>query len=279
MLDMPFNFCELSNLYTHQFDVIRADTPALLERVYEIRYQVYCVENAFEDPAQNLGGREIDGDDDRAAHVLLIHRKSGEAAGTARVIFPDSSHRRPLPIDRILDAEGQHLFSHLPVQSTGEVSRFAVAKAFRRRRGEERYADIGSTAPTAEAEQRVMPFITFGLLRGVVGICLQSELTHITAVMEPPLIRLLKRFGLGFQPVGGLVEYHGVRQPCAARLLDLIDHVRDESSTLWSYTKDEVSRHIARDAPRPNHHAETKNASISARSATDRVLNVRGRAS
>src|SRR5437879_4999781 len=86
MPEIPINFPEISKLYTNHFDVIRADTPALLDRVYEIRYQVYCLENAFEDPAQNLGGREIDADDDRAAHVLLIHRESGEAAGTARVI-------------------------------------------------------------------------------------------------------------------------------------------------------------------------------------------------
>jgi N-acyl amino acid synthase of PEP-CTERM/exosortase system len=242
MLDMPLNFCEMSRLYTNHFDVIRADTPALLDRVYEIRYQVYCLENAFEDPAQNLGGREIDTDDDRAAHVLLIHRESGEAAGTARVIFPD--RRRPLPVERILDPGGQRLFGRLPAPTTGEVSRFAVSKAFRRRRGEDRYADVGESARRVLAEQRVMPFITFGLLRGIVGICLQSGLSHITAVMEPPLIRLLKRFGLDFQSIGGLVEHHGVRQPCVASLHDLIDHARDESSTLWSYAKDEVSRHI-----------------------------------
>jgi len=43
MLEMSRNFCELSKLYTNHFDVIRADTPALLDRVYEIRYQVYCL--------------------------------------------------------------------------------------------------------------------------------------------------------------------------------------------------------------------------------------------
>ena len=241
MLEMSRNFCELSKLYTNHFDVIRADTPALLDRVYEIRYQVYCLENAFEDPAQNHGGREIDTDDDRAAHVLLIHRESGEAAGTARVIFPE--RQRPLPVERILDPVGQRLFSRLPTQTTGEVSRFAVSKAFRRRRGEDRYADVGDSAPRALAEQRVMPFITFGLLRGIVGTCLQSGLTHTTAVMEPPLIRLLKRFGLDFRSVGGLVEYHGLRQPCVARLHDLIDHARCERNSLWLYAKDEVSRH------------------------------------
>src|SRR5207302_3785438 len=104
---------------------------------------------------------EIDADDDRAAHVLLIHRESREAAGTARVIFPD--HRRPLPIQRVLDSEGRRLFGRLPAHTVGEVSRFAVPKAFRRRRGEGRYADVGMNEPMPAPEQRVMPFITFGL--------------------------------------------------------------------------------------------------------------------
>src|SRR5438045_2069292 len=117
MLEIATNFDDLSRLYTRHFDVVRADTPALRDRVYELRYQVYCIENAFEDQATNLGSREIDADDDRAAHVLLIHRASGEAAGTARVIFPD--RRRPLPIERVLDPEGRRLFSRLPMQGIG----------------------------------------------------------------------------------------------------------------------------------------------------------------
>ena len=248
MLDIPINFSELSRLYEDHFEIVRANTPALLDRVYEIRYQVYCVENAFEDPAQNVGGREMDGDDDRAAHILLIHRKTGEAAGTARVIFPDPSQRRPLPVEDVLDPVGERLFARLPRESTGEISRFAVPKAFRRRRGEERYPDIGPTTPPGASssgvpEQRIMPFITFGLLRGIVGICLKSGISHITAVMEPPLIRLLGRFGLDFEPIGGLVDYHGLRQPCVARLDDLIDRVREESGCLWLYAKEEVLRH------------------------------------
>ena len=247
MLESPVKFAEISKLYTRHFDVLRADTPALLDRVYELRYQVYCVENAFEDPAENLGGREIDADDDRAAHVLLIHRDSGQAAGTARVIFPD--HRRPLPIQRVLDPEGRRLFGHLPAHTVGEVSRFAVPKAFRRRHGEDRYADIGVNEPAAGAEQRVMPFITFGLFRGIISVCLESGLSHITAVMETPLIRLLRRFGLEFHAIGGVVEYHGLRQPCVARVSDLIEEVRGESGTLWLYAREEVSRYINLETP------------------------------
>src|SRR5438270_11840526 len=112
MLDAPLNFKDLSKLYTRHFDVVRADTPALLDRVYELRYQVYCLENPFEDPADNPGGREIDADDDRAAHILLIHRESGAAAGTARIIFPD--HSRALPIQRVLDSSGAPPFCSVP---------------------------------------------------------------------------------------------------------------------------------------------------------------------
>src|SRR2546423_13618546 len=136
MSENPSKLIELSNLYTRHFNVVRADTPALLDQVYELRYQVYCVENAFEDPAENLGGREMDADDDRAAHVLLIHRESGQPAGTARVIFPSRSCHNPLPIERILDSGNCSPFCRFPPQTTGEVSRFAVPKVFRRRRGE-----------------------------------------------------------------------------------------------------------------------------------------------
>ena len=53
-----------SENYNAIFDVLRADTPALLDRVYRLRHQVYCVENAFEDPQLHLDGREIDANDD-----------------------------------------------------------------------------------------------------------------------------------------------------------------------------------------------------------------------
>ena len=233
------------SFYESQFEVIRADTAALRDRVYQIRYQVYCVENPYEDQSQNVGGREIDADDDRAAHVLLIHRESGEAVGTARVIFPDPFRERSLPIERILDASAGSQFQRLPLQSTGEVSRFAVSKAFRRRRCEDRYADVGPAsgiAPASSAERRIMPFITFGLVRGILGVCLENGLSHITAVMEPALIRLLKRFALDFNPLGGLVEHHGLRQPCVGRVHEMVAEVREQSGLLWPHFSTEISR-------------------------------------
>ena len=56
--------------------------------------------------------------------------------------------------------------------------------------------------------------------------------------MEPALLRILTRLGLNFEPVGSLVEYHGLRQPCVARVAKLIEYSRDQRSVLWGYVQE-----------------------------------------
>jgi len=72
-------------------------------------------------------------------------------------------------------------------------------------------------------------------MKGVFDICRDHEISHLAVVMEPPLIRILRRFGLDFMPIGGLVEHHGLRQPCIARMADLIEHSRESETLLWRY--------------------------------------------
>jgi len=87
----------------------------------------------------------------------------------------------------------------------------------------------------------MMTYMTYGLIRGVLEICDEYRIGYICAVMEPALIRILSRFGLNFEHIGGLVEHHGLRQPCAARLADLIEHNRANRTLLWQYTERYVS--------------------------------------
>lgn len=224
--------------YTNYFDLLRADTPELLDEAYRLRYQVYCVEHAFENPAEHSNGRETDVDDDRSVHTLLVHRRTGMYAGTVRVILP-SYHEphRLLPIQQILASQPRGFAECFPRPTTAEISRFLVSKEFRRRRGEELHADVGSLgeAVAIPGERRVAPYITFGLMRGVLEICAEYGMTHICAVMEPALIRILRRFGLDFEGIGDLVNHHGLRQPCVARLKDLVERNRADETLLWQY--------------------------------------------
>jgi N-acyl amino acid synthase of PEP-CTERM/exosortase system len=229
--------------YDRQFAVVRADTQALLDLAYSLRYQVYCLENQFEDPAQFSDGREIDGDDDRSVHTLLVQRATGAVAGTVRVILPCHDAARQLPIERVLNVRDRLLFQCFPLRSTAEISRFAVSKEYRRRHGEQRYADAKFSEPRdglLPKERRLMPHITFGLLRGVLDICLNYGVTHLAGVVEPALIRILAGFGLDFEPLGSPVEHHGIRQPCVARLVDLIQRSRERTTPLWQYLKADI---------------------------------------
>jgi N-acyl amino acid synthase of PEP-CTERM/exosortase system len=230
--------------YADHFEVCRAKTPALLDQAYRLRYQVYCLEHPFENAAEHGDGREIDPEDDRSAHTLLLHRKSGAPVGTARVILPLRGARgRPLPIERILAPGDRPLLAALPADSTAEVSRFAVSKLFRRRRGEQLYPDAGfAEANAGPDERRLMPYITFGLLRGVFEICLDEGISHLCAVMDPALLRILDRIGLDFTSVGGLVEHHGRRQPCYAPLAALIEQSSAAGSLLWQYLGETMRR-------------------------------------
>lgn len=228
---------ELVRSYTEHFTVVRADTPALLDEAFRLRYQVYCLENSgFESADEHQDRRERDRDDDRSVHALLMHRRTGAYAGTVRVILPSSS--RPLPMQSLLETQDANLLSQLPPgRDLAEISRFAVSKEFRRRRGEERYVDVnGSTGSSSESEERrAIPFITFGLMRAVLEICLEQRVPWIGAVMEPALIRIFERFGVNFEQIGNPVEHHGTRWCCVARLTDLMAHGQVHNTLLSLY--------------------------------------------
>jgi N-acyl amino acid synthase of PEP-CTERM/exosortase system len=214
---------DFPSCYRQHFEVVRAGTPNLLDDAYRLRYQVYCVENAYENPNEQIGGRETDIYDARSVHVLLVHRRSGAVAGTVRVILPEADTQGlSLPINIVTDWHHRELLRGLPRSHTAEISRFAVSKEFRLR-------------CTEAEDRRMLRYITIGLIRGALEICRDNEIQYVCAVMERALIRLLARLGLIFEHVGDLIEYHGVRQPCVARVNQLVERCKAEGALLWRY--------------------------------------------
>lgn len=61
---------------------------------------------------------------------------------------------------------------------------------------------------------RVIPFMALGLMKMVFAMCKEHSIRQCCAVMEPSLLRLLDKLGIRFEPVGGLIEHHGLRQIC-----------------------------------------------------------------
>jgi len=207
----------LAGLYDRYFAVVPANTSDLLDAAHALRYQVYCVEHAFEDRSQQIGERERDRDDDRAVHAVLIHKSTERVVGCVRLILPQlNGVISSLPIRKLLDQENRAQLDQSDPARTAEISRYAVSKIFRRRRDENFYADVDFADLHGNDVRRLVPHMSLGLIRGVGKLAAEQGITTVCAAMAPALLRLLERFGLTFQALGPAIDYHGLRQPCMA---------------------------------------------------------------
>ncbi len=227
---------DLAAAYDRHFAVRSCDTPELLARAQQLRYQVYCVENPFENPADNPDGQERDGYDAHSVHSLLSHRGTGCLVGAVRLILPRAgAAERSFPMQEVCGVPELSDPLVFPASRAAEVSRFCVSKDFRRRLGESRYADVGEEeARVRKAEERrLRPYVTLGLIRGLLRMSIDHGVRHWAIVVEPPLLRLLKTLGFVFLEIGPLVEHHGLRQPCHADLARLLEGVRRLRPDVW----------------------------------------------
>jgi N-acyl amino acid synthase of PEP-CTERM/exosortase system len=77
-----------------------------------------------------------------------------------------------------------------------------------------------------------------GLIQTLVRMSMQHGITHWLAVMEPKLLRMLAAMSIRFEPIGGMVEHHGWRQPCFCNLADVLQSMKYERPAFWSVLTD-----------------------------------------
>lgn len=218
------------DLFHQMFEVHAATTMAERHLCQRIRYQVYCLEQGWASEVETDDDREVDSFDERSDHILLTFRRTAQPVGTVRLVLPDntSATAPALPIQELTPSPLNEEPS-LPLNSTGEISRFSVSKEFRRRQGEERYPDVNWTPDEQRMrrlEMRSIPNISIGLIRGIFVAARGRGLTHLCATMEPTLIKLMGRIGINFVPLGPVREHHGLRQPCYCCIDDVNDAMR-----------------------------------------------------
>jgi len=238
VLYAPSRISGLVEACRNEFDGVPANTPALLRAAHRLRYQVFCVENRIFDRAKNPGGIECDEYDEHSLHAVLRHRTTQTFVGTVRLVL----HKPGAPSGSLLF---HRLCRHprlddpnfLPLETTGEIGRFAVAKAFRPPLGggvSGRSSEIGNYPDN----RHLVPQMTLGLIKVALQMCIAQRIRDVCAVMEPSLLRLLGRLGLHFIPLGSPIEYYGSRQPCYTNLAELFARCRIERPEVWAVTTD-----------------------------------------
>ena len=77
-----------------------------------------------------------------------------------------------------------------------------------------------------------------GLMQALVRMSMQHGITHWCAAVEQPFQRMFAAMSIRFHPVGPLINYHGLRQPCYGVIADVLSAVRRERPAFWSVITD-----------------------------------------
>lgn len=202
------------------FSLVLADTPALMDEAFRLRYQVYCKEMGFEKPEDCPGGLEQDEFDRRSVNVLLKHKESGRFVGCVRLIVVDPADiSRPFPFEIVAIeqiASRSAVFQNTPREKFGEISRLSVISEFRRRRsdGELGLYSVQELISNSSGDIRrnnIPPAL--GLVFSAACLGLDLGLEAVFVMMELRLARMLRGLGLEFRQVAEPIEYHGPRAP------------------------------------------------------------------
>lgn len=223
----PNNPGEPLRQFNAHFLTAHANTPQLIEMSFALRYQVYCLERQFENPAEHANFLEKDEFDNHSVHNLIFYRPWAKPIGTVRIILADPRSDR-LPVQKLLREGGIDPSCYFESENTAEISRFVISKQFRR------YCSSHLFKAEKPAPEQLHNFPCLGLFQCILRQSLDLGISTLAAVMEPRLLRLLASMGIRFTPVGPLVNYHGVRQPSFFHIPQMLNALACERPTNWA---------------------------------------------
>lgn len=231
--------------YNDTFELLQADTPERKEKVFRLRYDVFCDENRFEKPPYADQKLEQDAFDDRSAHFLLMHRASGEAAGTLRVILPnDDFPAHSFPAQKFCDHPLMQYDSR--ALSLCEVSRFCTSKRFRKRDQDGKILSAYYEQDTVKGQsngktayfKRLIPYAPAALLQGAFEAALTARIMDAVWLVDSCHLTSLDRIGFPYNVLGPHIPYHGGAQPLIFNIKNVLDTMRVRNPHCWDIVTD-----------------------------------------
>ncbi len=214
-------------------EAVQGRDNALMQQVFELRYQVYCVEMGFL-PVDNYPDRcEIDEYDAISAHFCAFNLRN-ELVGYVRLVPPDLTQSFPFQshCHELLAGAGL-----APPEQAAEISRLMVSHDYRRRRGDV-LAGVTVEEDAAKVKQDLRdhtPQILLSLYRQMYAFSLAKGTRYWYAAMERPLARALGQMGFAFAQIGPLIDYYGPVAPYLGDLRQLEAQVGQRSPDLMAW--------------------------------------------
>jgi N-acyl amino acid synthase of PEP-CTERM/exosortase system len=218
----------------------------ILQHIYKLRYDVYCIECHYLEAGDFQGGLESDDYDDCSTHIAA-YALDDTLVGTVRLVQPKDGQAYPFESHCSVFDD----FKFPPREQAGEVSRLVVRKTHRRRRGDsmegvsKEFLEKGTASsiqPTnANKERRNgnSPLLLLGMYREMYRHSRQHGIRYWYAAMERSLARSLEKMGFKFVPIGPQTDYYGPVTPHIVDLDELNDRLKRENRFLAAWFNDE----------------------------------------
>lgn len=221
-----------SSLFDDQFEVVLADDEYSRSIHYQIRYQVYCLDEGFEDHALFSNEEEKDQWDDHSVHFLVRSRQTGEWVAAMRMVIPESGN---LPIEQVCNID-PIVMPSFPEKKIAEISRMCIVDSHRRKQlaGRLQAMPEGKVAGGRVHRSIIMK----GLLRAAAAYSQDHEIPFWYFLTTPALARVISRLNIQLIKVGSAYEHKGTRYPFLANIRQAVEDAKkgcpDMAATLYS---------------------------------------------
>lgn len=225
----------------HSGEAVQGRDNALMRRIFELRFQVYCLERGFLPEANYPDRCEIDDYDASSAHFCAFNLRD-ELVGYVRLVPADLTQSFPFQSHCSALLEGASLA--LPAQAT-EISRLMVRHDYRRRRGD-LLAGVTAgqgSALVAQDMREHSPQILLSLYRQVYAYSIANGIDYWYAAMERPLARALIQMNFAFRQIGPPSDYYGVVAPYVGDLHELEAHLEQRNPALMAWMRRTEATH------------------------------------
>lgn len=219
-----------------EFRKVEFEDKEFMEKLYHLRFKVYCHERRFFNAEDYPAEIESDEYDEQSVHFAAIEKDDGEIVGTIRMILQG---RHPLPIEKHCPYIKVNDDMHMG-KKFGEISRLVISKQLRRRKDDGHYYEsqvgdmTGVDANNREFRRSAIP-ITFGLYREMYWESKKIGITHWYTLMEKGLWRLLHKHALLFECIGDEVDCYGPVNPYLARIVTIEKEIYEKFPKFFDY--------------------------------------------
>lgn len=207
-------------MFDKSYEVILADTAEARRIHYQLRYQVYCLEEGFEAHDDFPDRMERDKWDDNSVHFIVRSKQSMEWIAAMRLVLPQ---QESLPLETLCSIDSRVMpFSY--GENVAEVSRICIKDSFRRKY-KSLACDVDSFAQTdaddiekARQQRYKKSEIMIGLLRAASVYSREHNISNWFFLTTPALARLINQMNIQLIKVGSACIHRGKRFPFMANL-------------------------------------------------------------